>query len=197
MPVVAGLFIAAGCLALQIWAYDVSWLTAERPRHCVVWGFGTCETIMASGYASIVPGQSVNFEAVVARLVPLAMWLAVAFAAVRPNKWVVGGATGLALLVSVPAFRRQPSIKLVSESAPVDDRDLGKPCTLPADCYSLRCMAFDARGQLVLRGTAGAMLRCTRPCKPACPAGFRCTSMLVPVTGGNPVGLDACGPTAP
>ncbi len=155
---------------------------------------------MASGYASIVPGQSVNFEAVVARLVPLGMWLALALGAIRPNKWIVGGVAGLALLVSAASFRRSPTpqpVPVKSTAAGLDDRDLGKPCTDAAECSAGACRAFDAEGQLVPRGTTGATLRCTRPCQPACPQGSRCTAMQVPMRGGSAVQLDACGTIAP
>lgn len=195
-----GVGVAVGCLALQLWAYNASWLTAQHPRQCVVWGFGDCESIMASGYASIVPGQSVNFEAVVSRLMPLGMWIALALGAIRPNKWVVGGVGGLALLLSAAAFRRastpQP-VPVESFATGRDDRDLGRPCTDPAECSTGACMAFGVEGQFVPRGTTGATLRCTRPCQPTCPQGSRCTAIQLPTRGGSAVQLDACGPIVP
>lgn len=110
---VGAVVVAASCFALQLDAYASSWLTASKPTHCVVFGFGDCESILASGYASIVPGQSIHFEAMVARLVPTLMWIALGWLCVIPiaeelkPRYLVA-AVVLAVLVSATALRRQP-----------------------------------------------------------------------------------------
>lgn len=104
-----GAAIALACFALQLAAYDESWLTAAHPRQCLFLGFGDCESIMASGYASIVPKQHLDLEAAAARLVPLVMWLSLAVAVIRPRwPWLAGGVV-LAVLMSLGALHRRPS----------------------------------------------------------------------------------------
>ena len=105
--------VGAACLALQLDAYASSWLTASKPLHCIVYAFGDCESILASGYASFVSGQSINFEAMMARLVPTLMWIALGWLCVVPiveelkPRYLVA-AVVLAVLVSAMALRRRP-----------------------------------------------------------------------------------------
>jgi uncharacterized membrane protein len=71
---------AVVCLVLQVVAYNLSWLTATSPVHCIAWPFGECEHVMASGYASVLfdIGSRINLEAIAAWFVTFTLWLAIA-----------------------------------------------------------------------------------------------------------------------
>ncbi len=67
--------VSIGCFAAQAAAYSKSALTAGGPTHCIVWPFGACETIVASGWAALLggAGREYNLEAAVATFMPLFM----------------------------------------------------------------------------------------------------------------------------
>jgi len=83
--------IAVLALWLQMEAYDASWLRATEPTHCQVWGFGSCSSVMASGWAHLLNswGATLNLEAAMARGVPLIMWWAALFASFGPRRALV------------------------------------------------------------------------------------------------------------
>lgn len=103
-------------------------------------------------------------------------------------------ACGLTASDSVLAAPVVSSVPQPVGSASANDEGLGRRCEVPADCAPGQgCMRFDDRGQLLLRQSTEGALRCTRECGSGCPAGFYCSSVAVPVTGGRPVMLSACG----
>jgi len=79
--------VSIACLAAQAAAFSKSFLTAANPVHCVVWPFGQCETIMASGYVALMGGfgSEHNLEAAVATFVPLMMWLTLVLSSHNPR----------------------------------------------------------------------------------------------------------------
>ena len=82
----AGVF-AFVCAGAQAFAYTKSYLTADQPIHCMAVPFGECQSILASGYAKMVPGPVSGFEIsnALATGVPLLMWLAVVVSAHNPQ----------------------------------------------------------------------------------------------------------------
>lgn len=67
--------VSIGCFAAQAAAYSRSALTAGKTQHCIVWPFGACETIVASGWAALLggAGREYNLEAAIATFMPLFM----------------------------------------------------------------------------------------------------------------------------
>lgn len=82
----AGVF-AFVCAGAQAFAYTKSYLTADQPIHCMAVPFGECQSILASGYAAMIPGPVSGFDITnaLATGVPLLMWLAVVVSAHNPQ----------------------------------------------------------------------------------------------------------------
>ena len=96
---------------------------------------------------------------------------------------------------AAPVLPTQPVLVV---QAPTGDRTLGSQCTTAAECSAgVGCLRFDDRGSLINRQASNGALQCSRQCGAGCPGGFHCSSLTVPVTGGQPVVLDACGRDAP
>src|SRR5688572_13143238 len=108
---------AVTCIALQVLAYNLSWLTATSPIHCLAWPFGECEHVMASGYASVLfdVGSGIDLEAIAAWFITFTLWLAVAAFVHGPRR---GKETKIFLVLWLLALLLSAT-RLTIKSAPV------------------------------------------------------------------------------
>jgi hypothetical protein len=116
--------VAIACFALQLVAYQLSWLTADHPTSCLAIPAQHCWPIMASGYVEVMGwlGARWKLEEAVAVFVPLAMWIAVACAVHAPRARSRAALGYAAVLVLAAGFatitlRHKPEPELVSPPA--------------------------------------------------------------------------------
>jgi hypothetical protein len=70
------------CAGAQAWAFT---RTSGGPVHCMAVPFGSCESMIAAGYAAMLGEGAKAYAQALATTVPLLMWLSIVVSAHNPQ----------------------------------------------------------------------------------------------------------------